>query len=91
MSKLLPIGALGDVVYASVVDSYDEDTARKDPDFYSKAHTELRSALLASKEGKQMTLSKAAHIKLSGEVHTACDHDIPVVREQARRWLKEHG
>ncbi len=90
MSKLLPVGALGDVVFANVVDAYDEETAKKDPEFYSKAHVELRNALLASREGKQLTLSKQAQGKLFSEVQTASDHDLPAVREQARRWLREH-
>jgi hypothetical protein len=90
MPKLLPVGALGEVVFDNVVGSYDEETAKKDPEFYSKSHTELRNALIANKEGRPLTLSKAAQNRLAEEVQSVVDHNTPIVREQALRWLKEH-
>jgi hypothetical protein len=88
----LPGGLLGGVVEGSFVDNFDSVTHKKDPEFYPEDFVELVNAFKALREGKQLTLSKAAQGRLFGAVRDASeDSDIPAIREQARKWLKEHA
>jgi hypothetical protein len=90
-SLLLPGGALGEVIAKLTLDGYDEETAKKDPEFYPKSHTELREAYLRGQQGKVIPLSSAAMGRLYALVRqTSEDTEVPAVREQAAKWLREH-
>jgi hypothetical protein len=81
---------LGEQVYAEVVEEYDEAVAQKDPEFYAQDHTELRTAWLKWREGKNMPLSQAAQTRLIRHVRQFYHHEIRAVREGARRWISQN-
>lgn len=85
-----PTGALGEQVYAEVVEEYDEEVAKKDPEFYAPDHTELRTAWLKLREGKVLPLSQAAQARLIRQVRRFYHHEMRAVREGARKWISQN-